>query len=277
MSRRTPTVYTLDGQPITAAKAHPAQYSPEHVALFSQLLAVARHGWDLAPGEPPRVLDRMGGVGGIHRLDPTNYHTICCELEPAFVHIARQLWPDRDTRQDDATEPWRDAPVHAYFVSPTFGNRYADHHRNLDAHRPCEGKGCAGCWGSGISLRRSYTHDARRIAGPDYELHEHNTGLLLAGSEAYQRLHELAWLRALEALVPGGLMAVDVKDHTRNKRPVEVVALHRAILAEVGFEPVTETTVTADGMRNGANREAREATHTVIVCRKPAAEAEVAA
>lgn len=266
---RAPQLETFDGRRLTPARVHPAQYSPAHIEAFTQLLHIAFR--DLRGVRRPRVVDGMAGLFGIHKLDPEWFDTVGNEIEAAYVDAALVLYPGRTCVVGNACQlDFPDASFDAYLVSPTFGNRLADHHANSDLCKTCKGSGCDTCWGYGLSLRRSYLHDVRRLAGPDYHLSEHNTGLLSVKAPQYVHLHTLAWAEAARVLRPDGLMVVDVKNFMRAKVEVDVIGLHRAILEGLGFEMVAEQQVAAPGLRNGANRERTKA-HTLLVARRPAA------
>lgn len=282
MARRTRQVVTRDGRTLTASQSHAAQYSEHHFPIFDRLLA-AEAG---LPARRLRVLDPMAGLGGIHHLSAMRYETVANEIEPVFVEVARQLHSDRETVCGDATAlDFPDGSFDAVVVSPSYGSRLRDSHRARDFCKSCtgfaagwDGAPCRTCWGYGVSLRRSYTHDARRLAGDSkYTLDRRSSGTLSARSAAYWELHEKAWAEARRVLVDGGLMLLDVKDFVERYKVVPVAAGHRAILEALGFHVEAEVPVVADGLRNGANHSLRTDTQTILVARKPAVTAEVAA
>lgn len=294
MAKRTPVIRTGDGRQITVARIHPARYSDEHVDLFSRLAQREA----AALGRPIRVLDPMGGVGNIHRIAASNVETVANEIERPFVDVAHQLWPDRLTVQGDAGAlGFADGAFDAVMVSPDFGNRLADHHKAKD---PCacrkvrdeHGKvvevrpepvpGCSTCDGTGRSLRRSYLEDLRRLTGDgDYELTAGSSAGSYAWQDAYWKHQRRYWSEAWRVLRPGGLIAIDVKDAVRTvkgeRRTVLVVHGHREILTGLGFEIEGDVPLDCDGLRFGANHELRVDGHVIIVGRRPAVSAEVAA
>lgn len=277
MAKPTPKLTTHDGRVVTLSRVHPARFDVErHLPLFRRLLKAEQQ---RCPGRDLWVLDPMAGVGTIHGIDLPGVVTVANEIERAWVDVSRQLWPERMSTCCDATTlPFDDATIDAVIVSPSFGNRYRDAHVNRDPHRACEGKGCKICDMTGISKRRSYTHDLRYLVGDKtVTLNEQNSGVLSAKSARYWELHVSAWAEALRVLRGDGLMVVDVKDVVEHGKIVPVVAGHRTILEDLGFGIEAEMPLPAAGLRYGANGDLRVDGHTVIVARKPTAEAEVAA
>lgn len=292
MAKRTPNITTPDGRTMTVARIHPARFSDAHVELFSRLL---EHEAVLL-GRPVRALDPMCGVGNVHRCASANVDTVGNEIERPFVHVARQLWPDRQTVQGDAGAlGFESHSFDAVVVSPDFGNRLGDVHRANDPCRcrkskvdgvlvvaPVADPRCGTCSGSGISLRRSYYHDLVRLTGDvDYRLTDGSSAGSYAWQAAYWTRQAAYWAEALRVLRPGGLMVLDAKDGVRTvkgqRRVVPVVAGHRKILESLGFDIEADVPLACDGLRFGENRELRVDGHAILIARRPAVAGEVAA
>lgn len=293
MAKHTPIIETPDGRRIRLARCHPARYSDAHVELFSRLF----HHEAALLGRPVRVLDPMCGVGNIHRCAGTLVVTVGNEIERPFVDVARQLWPDLVTVQGDAGAlGFESGSFDAVAVSPDFGNRLADGHTAKDPCRcrkvieagklvellPTADPTCKVCDGSGRSLRRSYTEDLRRLTGDlGYRLTAGSSAGSYAWQSTYWEKQERYWAEALRVLRPGGLFVLDVKDVVRTvkgeKRVVPVVAGHRQILDHLGFEVQGEVPLASEGLRFGENHELRVDGHSILVARRPAVAAEVAA
>lgn len=209
-----------------AAVKHPAAYSPSVLDAFDDLLC------ERFP-DGSRLLDPFAGTGRIHLLasEPRfdlRYRTVGIELEPewAAMHPA--------TIVGDATAlPFPDHSFEMAATSPSYGNRMADHHEARDG-----------------SYRRTYRHVLGRPLNPN------NSGGMQWGS-AYRGLHEAAWGELRRVLVPGGLFALNIKDHQRSGELVEVCGWHLDCLAGLGFTLIEQRELLAPGFRFGQNHAAR--------------------
>lgn len=271
--------------------AHPAVYSKPLLPIFAEIIVDEFRN----RRRPIRVLDPFAGVGTIHELatlcslpGPPGasmlVETVGVELMPAWVAAHER------TQVGDATDlpaEWT-GTFDAVVTSPCYGNRMADHHEARDKCKACRGNGwvrlidlsgehvrdtgrdetCSKCKGSGLSHRRSYRHyygdkfwsDADRLS---------NAGAMAFGP-AYQALHEDAWIEARRVLLRDGLLILNVKNHERQKKVVDVAGWHRRTIERVGFERLRTITVPLRGYRYGANREARALAERVYVFRKVA-------
>lgn len=207
---------------------------PLHPAVFSDpiLTVIAAE----IP-EGARVLDPFAGTGKIHRVN--HAETVGVELEPewAAMHPKTEQGNALALRFDDES-------FDVIATSPTYGNRFADHHNAKDG-----------------STRRSYTHDLGRA------LHEDNSGAMQWG-HAYRAFHAKAWAEALRVLRPGGLFILNCKDHVRGGRVQRVTAWHLDVLQMLGLRLVWTKDVPVLGMRYGDNRE-RVDHETVALLEKP--------
>ena len=228
---------------------------PLHPAKFTDsILEVMRRTLDdnLVEG---LGLDPFAGVGRMGLLDvPGVRHTIGVEIEEPWVEAAREL--GRDVRLGDSTrrdfgiglEP---GSVDYAVTSPTYGNRFADKHRARDG-----------------SVRRSYTHDLRRLTGDEeYQLADTNTGGEHWGKR-YWLLHKVVWGNLWHAMRDGGVLVLNVSDHVRAGEVVPVANWHRRALEAVGFSVKTEEQVDTPRMRMGANHRARVGWEMVYVFEK---------
>lgn len=268
MARKTPTILTPDGREVRLSRCHFARFDVDrHIPLFRELLAVERQRW---PGETLWVIDPMAGTCTIHAIAMPGVETIGNEIEPPDVDIAHQLYPSCQSVVGDAADlDYEDGSFHAVITSPDFGNRGSDHHNAKDTHKPCQGRGCKGCGGLGVSLRRSYTHDLRYVTGDmSYQLDPANSGRYRSTDPRYWERQAAYWAEAFRVLKDGGLMVVDVKDGVEAGRVVAVVEPHRQLLESVGFAIETLIPLPMPGLRNGANGELRSDGHIIIVARK---------
>ena len=86
------------------------------------------------------------------------------------------------------------------------------------------------------SLRRSYTHDLRRLTGnPERRLDPDNAGTLYAWQPAYWRFHHKAWRELHRVLKAGAVFFLDISDCIHDHRRIDVVDTHASICESIGF------------------------------------------
>lgn len=169
------------------------------------------------------------------------------ELEPSFISA------DWVTEGNALHLPYQDGEVDIVFTSPTYGNRFADHHAPKD-----------------LSTRHSYTFWARHNRGdllndPTSQLHPENTGRHHFG-DRYQQLHQQAYVELRRVLRPGGLLLLNVSNFWAKHQEVDAVSWHRDALTATGIRVVEEVAVTTPRMRFGANRQ-RATAEMLLVAR----------
>jgi len=198
---------------------HPARYTAHLIPHLAEALRGCRS-----------VLDPMAGVGGIARVAALAgvSQVVGVELEPEWAGAHPCV-----IEGNALALPFPDDTFDAVCVSPTYGNRMADHHEARDR-----------------SVRHTYRHALGRPLHPD------NSGALPWGP-AYRDFHHRAWSEALRVLRPGGRFVVNCKDHIAAGELVPVTGWHVDTLAGLGCVLRARWTVDTPGHRHGANGHAR--------------------
>jgi tRNA G10 N-methylase Trm11 len=203
---------------------HPAQFPDKVIQVCASILMK----YDMR-----RVLDPMAGTGKVAGMKWFGFtgDVYCNDIEREWK---RDYFPvDGWTFDDAANLPWNSGVFDAIVTSPTWGNRMADHHNAKDQSR-----------------RMTYRHCLGR------KLTEGNTGNLQWG-EAYKKMHRLIYDECIRVLKPGGIFIVNVGNHIRKGKVVDVVAWHRQELLSKGLNVLKFEKVPAPKMGFGANREKR--------------------
>lgn len=220
--------------------------SVKHPAKFSPQILDAIRAHPLFP-EEGTIIDPFAGVGGIHYLSSDKIKTIGIEIERPWYLEGLKHGPMVHWDSTRINMLYQRRSFDAMVTSPTYGNRFADHHRAKDG-----------------SVRRSYTHDLRSSVDPDYELNKYNTGLYHESDQRYWHLHKIVWFRMWEVLKVGAPAFVNVSDFIRNGERVPVVEKHLKILSE-WFRLVDRMEIPTRRMRMGENSAARVDSEAVLV------------
>ena len=218
----------------TAPIRHPAQYSD---ALLPTMARYLRAGW--------LVLDPFAGVGGLARLGFTGARFVLNEIEG---NVIAQAQGKCRAMGNALTLPFASETFDAVVTSPTYGNRMADHHRARDA-----------------SKRNTYYHAFGGV------MHADNTGLLQFGA-AYCERHARAWGEVARVLKHGGLFVLNVSDHIRGGRQVNVSQWHRETLCGMGLTLRASHSIKTPRNRCGANGHLRCECEYVFVFAKAQSE-----
>lgn len=228
---------------------HPAKFSD--TILSATIEMAARH--DLL--DVRRVLDPFAGVGRVFEVFP---QAVGVEIEPKWAAADRRI-VQGDALDLRATFPRRRFQL--VFTSPCYGNRMADHHNNQDPCKKCDGVGCSACKGTGKSMRHTYRH----YYGED--LQEHNSGTLQWG-EGYREFHRQAWESVRSVMERDAYFILNVSDHIRNHRRMQVERFHLGVLGDLGFTVIDRKRIPTPRQRHGQNGEVRVASEGLFLLRR---------
>lgn len=212
---------------------HPAHYTDALVPVFARMADGCK-----------RILDPMAGTGKIFSLRTMGFADAeirGTEIEPEWAAC------HPETQVGNALAlPFSDGYFDCIIVSPSYGNRMADHHDAKDSSR-----------------RNTYRHALGRALHPD------NSGAMQWGPQ-YRTFHLAAWAEVYRVLEPGGVFVLNIKDHIRRGKRVRVTDWHIDTLRANGFRKLTQEDIVCPGNRFGANGDARIKYESVIKFEKVA-------
>lgn len=179
-----------------------------------------------------KILDPFAGTGKIRTVRPDAY---LLEIEPEWAEI-------RGATVGDALElPWPNNYFDAVVTSPTYGNRMADHHNAKDG-----------------SKRNTYRHTLGR------ELSPHNSGAMQWGKK-YRTFHYTAWDEVRRVLKPDGKFILNISDHIRKGRQIQVTRFHRLLLLQLGFTVERDYRISTPRNGQGQNGKVRVPFESILV------------
>jgi tRNA G10 N-methylase Trm11 len=216
---------------------HPAKYTDSFISIFANILLQ----YDVQI-----VLDPFAGTGKIIEIRNYGYlgRIICNEIEPEWVeankHNGAQWF------SGDAALLYKQIPagsIDAICTSPTYGNRMADSHNAKDG-----------------SKRITYTHTLGR------KLTDGNTGNMQWGKK-YQEKHIECYKCFYELLKVGGICIINVSNHIRKGKEVDVIEWHKTALSNM-FTFIEELKIQTPRMGFGKNSKLRTNTESILIFRK---------
>ena len=229
---------------VVELRPHPAKFSDAILEVLQSTLDAEsrRHQRHLS------VLDPMAGTGKIHELAGAT--TLGVELEPEWA-----AYHSRTVVADATALPFSDHAFDAAITSPAYGNRMADAHEAKDVYK-------TGPRAGQLTDRITYRHKLGRKLSPG------NGGGLQWGAK-YQELHRRILAEMVRVTAPGGLVVVNVSNHIRNHREVDVAGWWREAMVRTGLlVPEQDVTVPTPRMRYGQNHGARVEHEWVFVMRR---------
>lgn len=195
---------------------HPAKYSDQLLPVFKEMLKGCNY-----------ILDPFAGTGKIHNIACVGVRTVGIEIEIEWSNM------HRNTLHGDSTDMcFNDNTFSGICTSPTYGNRMADCHNAKDG-----------------SKRNTYTHVLGR------KLADNNSGKMQWGSK-YRELHEKVYRECRRVLFSNGIFVLNMKNHIRKGKEVDVFGWHVSTLIELGFvlREVIKVPVTGNGFGKNSDK-----------------------
>jgi tRNA G10 N-methylase Trm11 len=209
---------------------HPARYSKQLLPILEEELKNFKF-----------ILDPMAGTGeALLSIRPDAW---LVELQQKWAAASKKI-TFRSFVGDVHDLPWPDGFFDAIVTSPTYGNRMADHHNARDASR-----------------RNTYRH----VYGENLE--PNNSGMLQWGDE-YCEFHEKAWNECYRVTRSGGRLILNIKNHIRNGKVIDVSQWHILTLWYAGFTLIKIHEVQTPGQRHGANHHLRVGHENIFIFKK---------
>ena len=190
------------------------------------------------------VYDPFAGTRKLALIKELGYKgkIICNDLEPEYKSLNNypvDLWV-----HEDAETAIIKGKIDAIVTSPTYGNRMADSHNAKDS-----------------SKRITYTHQLNR------KLSSGNTGNMQWGNN-YKEKHQRCYINFYKHLTEGGLFIINVSNHIRKGKEVDVVSFHIEAAIKAGFILTENIKMPVKRMRYGSNSKLRVDNEHIIVFKK---------
>lgn len=213
---------------------HPAKYTDSFLPIFAEKLLGKRN-----------VLDIFAGTCKISEIKNFGFDgkVYCNEIEPEWGMMGLGS-VDSLNIGDAEFLPYKSNYFEAICTSPTYGNRMADHYESRDG-----------------SKRITYRHMLGR------ELDTENTGRMQWGKK-YRDKHDRIWKEAHRVLADDGILILNVKNHIRKGKEVDVIDWHKNSLINNNFSLVEEIIIPVRNMGFGANSEKRTNQESILIFKK---------
>lgn len=213
---------------------HPAKYSDIFIPIFAKLLTNCKN-----------VLDPFAGTGKLALIKEHGFEgeVICYEIEKEWVEESIYN-VDKWYIGDSSNMVFENEFFDAICTSPTYGNRMADHHDAKDE-----------------SKRITYKHYLGR------NLNENNTGQMQWG-EKYREKHIEVYSECFRVLKNSGIMIVNISNHIRKGKIVDVVNWHKETLINIGLKLVDNITIETPRMKFGDNSINRVKYENILIFQK---------
>jgi hypothetical protein len=239
--------------------AHPAKFSDSILDVI----------YDLVPDKNAFIIDPFAGTGKIHNL---GLNTVGIEIEPEWAHMH-----PRTMVGNTLNLIFPDNTFDGGITSVCYANRMSDSHNAREICKACNGEGgqyirygpddnwdsetCEKCNGKGFRNydRITYTHKLGR------KLHPDNAGQFQWGPK-YIYFTVDTYIEILRVIK--NWFILNISDHIRNGKIIEVSQFHFDVLDSLGMRMVKLIEVETPRMRKGANSLLRVDHENVALFRK---------
>lgn len=215
---------------------HPAKYSDAFIPVFAEELP-----------QRGKVLDPFAGTGKISEIKQHGFCGIVFanDIESEWIEIGKgKCDVISSVDAEFLSDVYQESFFDAICTSPTYGNRMADHHNAKDG-----------------SKRNTYTH----CLGHDLE--DGNTGKMQWGKE-YREKHERIYRDIVPLLKAGGVFVLNVSNHIRGGKEMEVSEWHLETLISLGLELKKDIHISTPRNKFGANSDKRVEYEHIYVLKK---------
>ena len=174
-----------------------------------------------------KVLDPFAGTGKLREVLP---NAVLLEIEQEWAAMNKSIVADSQYM------PFRTGTFDAICTSPTYGNRMADHFNDHQLHKNY--------------VRNTYRHCLGR------PLNKNNSGRMQWGKK-YRNLHINVWKECRRVLKRNGLFILNISDHIRLGKHIEVSSWHVKVLEILGFRMLKRYDIKTPRQKMGRNSELR--------------------
>ena len=212
---------------------------------YTRFLQVARHPAKYSDSLLPHfleflkdkkeVLDLFAGTGKLKNVCP---NATLLEIEPEWAEINGAIIGDATNMPLKWSEKFD-----AVCTSPCYGNRMADSFNAKDK-----------------SKRNTYHHSLGRKPSS-------LSSATLQWGDKYRDFHVKAWQEVHRVLKSGGMFILNISDHIRNGKIIQVSEWHRSTIESLGFILIEHRKVSTPRNTFGANRK-RVNFESIFVFRK---------
>ncbi len=189
------------------------------------------------------ILDPFAGTGKLKNIVNNKNNLYLNEIEYEWCI---QGLPANCILSNTIMLPFKNNSFDCIITSPTYGNRFADHHNAKDN-----------------SKRITYTHVLGR------KLHDKNSGKMQWGI-GYQEFHKYAWNSCNRVLKNSGIFILNISNHIRKGKEIKVNEWHLDFLINyLKYKLLVNRKINTPRMGFGKNSKTRVDYENLYILCKP--------